>query len=150
MARVTVEDCVEKVADRFELVALASQRAKDIAAGAELTMERNDEKNTVIALREIAAELIGVEGLRENLIKHHQKERPFTPAVNSEGTEISAEELDREEFELKELEAAEQELDIKEDLSEETVESKAAEEVAEELEQAGDNSFAEDNLDVED
>ena len=54
MARVTVEDCVEKVPNRFELVALAAQRARHISAGAALTVDRDDDKNPVVSLREIA------------------------------------------------------------------------------------------------
>lgn len=67
MARVTVEDCVEKVPNRFELVLLAAQRARDIRSGAELTVERDDDKNAVIALREIAEETVELETLRHAL-----------------------------------------------------------------------------------
>ena len=67
MARVTVEDCVRMVPNRFELVLLASQRARDIRSGAELTVERDNDKNAVIALREIAEEAIDLETLRYEL-----------------------------------------------------------------------------------
>ncbi len=73
MARVTVEDCVTKIPNRFELVMLAAQRARSIAAGAELTLERDNDKNPVVALREIADETIDLEDLREGLIKGLQK-----------------------------------------------------------------------------
>ena len=73
MARVTVEDCVEVVANRFELVAVAGQRAKDIASGAPLTIERDNDKNAVVALREIADKKVDVPSLRELLIKGKQK-----------------------------------------------------------------------------
>jgi DNA-directed RNA polymerase subunit omega len=73
MARVTVEDCVLKVPNRFELVLLASQRARDIAAGGTLTLERDNDKNPVCALREIAEESIGLENLQNALIKGMQK-----------------------------------------------------------------------------
>ncbi len=67
MARVTVEDCVQRVQNRFELVLLASQRARDIRSGAALTVERDNDKNAVIALREIADETIDLETLRYEL-----------------------------------------------------------------------------------
>ena len=67
MARVTVEDCVGLVPNRFELVLLAAQRARDIRSGAELTVEKDNDKNAVIALREIADETIDLETLRYEL-----------------------------------------------------------------------------------
>ena len=67
MARVTVEDCVGMVPNRFELVLLAAQRARDIRSGAELTVEKDNDKNAVIALREIAEETIDLETLRYEL-----------------------------------------------------------------------------------
>ncbi len=73
MARVTVEDCVLKVPNRFELVMLASQRARSIAAGAPLTIERDNDKNPVIALREIAEETVSLDGLRDALVQTSQK-----------------------------------------------------------------------------
>jgi DNA-directed RNA polymerase subunit omega len=69
MARVTVEDCVLKVPNRFDLVMLAAQRARDVAAGGQLTLERDNDKNPVVALREIADETIDLDGLRNNLIQ---------------------------------------------------------------------------------
>src|SRR5690348_9272689 len=73
MARVTVEDCVLKVPNRFELVLLAAQRARDIAAGGTLTLERDNDKNPVCALREIADETVPLDGLQNSLIKGMQK-----------------------------------------------------------------------------
>lgn len=73
MARVTVEDCVLKVPNRFELVLLSSQRAREIGAGAAMMVERDNDKNPVIALREIADTEISLENLGESLIKNHQK-----------------------------------------------------------------------------
>jgi len=72
MARVTVEDCVTKIPNRFELVAMAAQRARSISAGAALTVERDEDKNPVVALREIAEETIPVEELEDALIKSLQ------------------------------------------------------------------------------
>jgi DNA-directed RNA polymerase subunit omega len=68
MARVTVEDCVDKVPNRFELVMLASHRAREIAAGAPITVERERDKNSVVALREIAEETQTADALRERMI----------------------------------------------------------------------------------
>jgi DNA-directed RNA polymerase subunit omega len=73
MARVTVEDCVLKIPNRFELVMMAAQRARDVATGATLSIDRDNDKNPVVALREIADETIGLDELRNALIKGHQK-----------------------------------------------------------------------------
>ena len=73
MARVTVEDCVLKVPNRFELVLLAAQRARDVASGAQITLERDNDKNPVVALREIADETIALDTLQNALIKGMQK-----------------------------------------------------------------------------
>lgn len=73
MARVTVEDCVEKIPNRFELVALAAQRARHISAGAALTVERDNDKNPVVSLREIAEETVDLGELKEDTIKSLQR-----------------------------------------------------------------------------
>ncbi|MBA4783343.1 MAG: DNA-directed RNA polymerase subunit omega [Rhizobiales bacterium] len=73
MARVTVEDCVDKVENRFELVLLAGHRARLISTGAEITVDRDNDKNPVVALREIAEETISPEDLKEDLIHSLQK-----------------------------------------------------------------------------
>jgi DNA-directed RNA polymerase subunit omega len=73
MARVTVEDCVEKIPNRFELVMMAAQRARDIASGSQLTIDRDNDKNPVVALREIADETVVLENLKNSLIKGHQR-----------------------------------------------------------------------------
>ena len=69
MARVTVEDCVERIPNRFELVLLAAQRARNLSRGEELTLERDNDKNPVVALREIADATIPLEKLESDLIK---------------------------------------------------------------------------------
>ena len=69
MARVTVEDCIEKVPNRFELVLLAAQRARNLSRGEELTLDRDNDKNPVVALREIAEETIELPKLELDLIK---------------------------------------------------------------------------------
>ncbi len=73
MARVTVEDCILRVPNRFELVLMASQRARDITAGGRITIERDNDKNPVVALREIADETIGLEGLKNSLVTGLQR-----------------------------------------------------------------------------
>ena len=73
MARVTVEDCIDKVTNRFELVLLASHRSRMIAAGSGLTLERDNDKNPVVALREIAEQRISPEDMKEDLIHSLQK-----------------------------------------------------------------------------
>lgn len=74
MARVTVEDCVDKVENRFELVLIASHRARLIAAGSPITVERDNDKNPVVALREIADEMQTPEDLKEDFIHSLQKQ----------------------------------------------------------------------------
>src|SRR5439155_14743422 len=73
MARVTVEDCVVKVPNRFELVLLAAQRAREITSGAPLSLDRDDDKNPVVALREIAEDTIQLDHLQEVLVRGMQK-----------------------------------------------------------------------------
>jgi len=74
MARVTVEDCVDKVPNRFELVMLASHRARSLASGAPLTVARDNDKNPVVALREIAEETLTADQLRESAIESFQRQ----------------------------------------------------------------------------
>ena len=73
MARVTIEDCVDKVDSRFELVLLAGNRAREISAGAPVTVDRDNDKNPVVALREIADETVSVDDLRDAVVKGLQK-----------------------------------------------------------------------------
>lgn len=140
MARVTVEDCVEKVEDRFELVALAAQRAKNIVAGAPLTIERNNEKDTVIALREIADENVDPVDLREDLVKSHQRFRENDDAPVDDVISL-------DDAALRQLATEEQEASAP--LSEEQEVEEAAEEAAEAL-KTDDMMFAEDNIEVDD
>ena len=79
MARVTVEDCVERIPNRFELVMLAAKRSREISSGSSLTVERNNDKNPVVALREIADETVPLDDLREELVrlqKHIEVDEP--------------------------------------------------------------------------
>ena len=97
MARVTVEDCVVKIPNRFELVLLAAQRAREITSGAPLSLDRDDDKNPVVALREIADETISPGDLKEDLIHTLQKyvevdepEMDTVPLIGSEGASVDA------------------------------------------------------------
>jgi DNA-directed RNA polymerase subunit omega len=117
MARVTVEDCIDKVENRFDLVLLASHRARMVSSGAQITIERDNDKNPVVALREIAETTISPDDLREDLIHSLQKyvevdepepEVPLIGAaagsgVDSDDTEVTAERMTEEEL-LKGLE----------------------------------------------
>ena len=76
MARVTVEDCVDKIPNRFDLVLLAAQRAREISGGAELTIDRDRDKNPVVALREIAEETVRPKILQESLVQNLQRVLP--------------------------------------------------------------------------
>ncbi len=80
MARVTVEDCIRVVPNRFDLVLLSSQRARQVAAGSPLTIKRDNDKNPVVALREIAEQTVSLDELQEGLIqglqKHLQSDEP--------------------------------------------------------------------------
>ena len=73
MARVTVEDCIDKIPNRYELLMVAAQRAKDISAGAPITLPRDNDKNPVVALREIAEETVSIEELQKSLVMGLQK-----------------------------------------------------------------------------
>lgn len=74
MARITVEDCIEKISNRFDLVVFAVQRGRELSAGDEPTVDRDNDKNTVVSLREIAESTVDIEELRENLIISMQKQ----------------------------------------------------------------------------
>ena len=90
MARVTVEDCIDKVENRFDLVLLASHRARMISSGSQITVDRDNDKNPVVSLREIAETTISPEDLKEDLIHSLQKyvevDEPDAEAVPMIGT----------------------------------------------------------------
>lgn len=106
MARVTVEDCIDKVPNRFELVMLAAHRARELALGAEITVDRDNDKNPVIALREIADETLTADHLREAAIESHQRQ-------------IEVDEAEEDQMEL--LMGTETEAKADEDMSEENL-----------------------------
>lgn len=91
MARVTVEDCIDKVDNRFELVLLASHRARLISQGAPITIDRDNDKNPVVALREIADETLAPEDLKEDLIHSLQKHVEIDEPEPDASTLIAAE-----------------------------------------------------------
>jgi DNA-directed RNA polymerase subunit omega len=107
MARVTVEDCIDKVPNRFELVLLAAHRGRMISQGAPLTVERDNDKNPVVALREVADQTIRADDLREDYVHSLQKhvevdepEESETPLLGSAGdSEAQRAEVPQEQYE---------------------------------------------------
>lgn len=91
MARVTVEDCVQVIPNRFELVIMASQRAKQIASGSPLTQDRDNDKDAVVALREIADQTIDIDIVHEELVQNHQKQFSFDHGAADEAEMIGGE-----------------------------------------------------------
>ena len=89
MARVTVEDCVDKVPNRFDLVLLAAQRAREISGGAELTIDRDRDKNPVVALREVAEQTIKPKDLKEGVVTSLQKILPDDEDEAAEDASLS-------------------------------------------------------------
>ncbi|MFW6299620.1 MAG: DNA-directed RNA polymerase subunit omega [Oceanicaulis sp.] len=85
MARVTVEDCIEKVDNRFQLVLLAAHRARNISAGASLMLDRDNDKNPVVALREIADEKLDLDALGESLVSGLQRVIPADEEEDDRG-----------------------------------------------------------------
>lgn len=94
MARVTVEDCIDKVSNRFDLVLLAAHRAREISSGSSLTIERDNDKNPVVALREIADETITAVELRESAIESLQRQIEVDEPEENEMDLIETEEVD--------------------------------------------------------
>ncbi|HEY3694784.1 DNA-directed RNA polymerase subunit omega [Phenylobacterium sp.] len=102
MARVTVEDCIQKVPNRFNLVLLAAHRARAISAGAQLLVDRDNDKNPVVSLREIADDVVDAEELRESLIgtlqrvdeRSEAEEEAETLALLSDPTHMQMSELE--------------------------------------------------------
>ena len=95
MARVTVEDCVDKVPNRFELVMLAAHRAREIASGSSLTIDRDNDKNPVVALREIADETQTAAELRERMIESHQTQIEVDEPEDDSMSLLMSSEIDR-------------------------------------------------------
>ena len=95
MARVTVEDCVDKVPNRFELVMLAAHRAREIQAGSPLTIDRDNDKNPVVSLREIADETQSADSLRERLIESYQTQIEVDEPEDDQMALLMSGEIDR-------------------------------------------------------
>ena len=124
MARITVEDCIDKFESRFELVLVASNRARKLHSGDEPTVQKDNDKNTVIALREIADETISADEFKQSLIEEYQTVSP----INDEdelALEFTDENLEEEDTSIDELpenhvesESAEELEDIKESIME--------------------------------
>ena len=95
MARVTVEDCVDKVPNRFELVMLAAHRAREIASGSPATVDRDNDKNPVVALREIADEAQQAEVLRERMIESYQTQIEVDEPEEDQMALLMSGEIDR-------------------------------------------------------
>ncbi|MBO6289420.1 MAG: DNA-directed RNA polymerase subunit omega [Alphaproteobacteria bacterium] len=98
MARVTVEDCIDKIPNRYDLVLIAAQRARDISSGAPLCVDRDNDKNSVVALREIAENRVSIENLQKSLVMGLQKY-------------VETEETDDEEVEIRSAQAELADLD---------------------------------------
>jgi DNA-directed RNA polymerase subunit omega len=101
MARVTVEDCIDKVDSRFDLILLAAHRARTISSGSQITVDRDNDKNPVVALREIADETISPEDLREELVHSLQNyvevdepEQDMVPLIGSSGTNADVDDIE--------------------------------------------------------
>jgi DNA-directed RNA polymerase subunit omega len=101
MARVTVEDCIDKVENRFDLVLLASHRARMVSSGAPITVERDNDKNPVVALREIADQTVSPDDLREELVHSLQKyvevdepEPSTVPLIGTPGGTVDADDTE--------------------------------------------------------
>ena len=104
MARITVEDCIDKFDSRFELVLVASNRARKLHSGDEPTVEKNNDKNTVIALREIADETISADEFKQSLIEEYQTVSPINEEdeLSLEFDDQNADEEDAPKEEIKE------------------------------------------------
>jgi DNA-directed RNA polymerase subunit omega len=149
MARVTVEDCVLKVPNRFELVLLAAQRAREITSGSPLSIDRDDDKNPVVALREIADETVGLEHLKTSVVRGMQKHVEIDEPEESH-------ELDPALFGVAPPSAAlvEEEADVETEDLDEQDEDEDEETIAEAADVGGDGldeaeELAEDMLEVE-
>ncbi|MDH5488386.1 MAG: DNA-directed RNA polymerase subunit omega [Rhodospirillaceae bacterium] len=127
MARVTVEDCITKIPNRFDLLMIAAQRARNISSGSELTIERDNDKNPVVALREIADETINFSELEDGIITVLQRYVEIEEPEEDEMDLMQAIHHDVEEDEVEMQADIEEEEEVKEDVL--TVHDVAAEEV---------------------
>ncbi|RTK92722.1 MAG: DNA-directed RNA polymerase subunit omega [Rickettsiales bacterium] len=128
MARVTVEDCIKQVSNRFELVVLASQRARDISSGAPLTLTPDNDKNPVISLREIAAGNLDMDSLRDakvsDLQKNHKVDEDTDENLHAEAQDIMldtdfSENIDNNSFSIDEESDIDLDMDFGDNINEE-------------------------------
>jgi len=125
MARITVEDCIDKFESRFELVLIASNRARKLHSGENPTVEKNNDKSTVIALREIADESISIDSLKDRLIQEYQTVSPLEDElsldyVNSDNE--NKDDINQDEAQFKELNDEANTLNKDESISDESIE----------------------------
>jgi len=128
MARVTVEDCIQIVPNRFDLVVVAAQRAKQISSGMPLTIDRDNDKDSVVSLREIADKTIDVKLVHEEIVSNFQKKHGFDPSDRIEDEEAQAQYA----------------------LETQGQPEEAYAEAAQHFDQGGGMSFVEENIEVED
>ena len=154
MARITVEDCIDKFSSRFELVLVASQRARKLHSGEEPTIERDNDKNTVIALREIADSTISKEEIKENLIQEYQtisisdeelENQELQPQINTDESSEDTQEISKEDLSTK----VEVEQEMNELVSQEDDEIKEQYEINEGEENNIDSNTDEQKLETE-
>ena len=154
MARITVEDCIDKFSSRFELVLVASQRARKLHSGEEPTIARDNDKNTVIALREIADSTISKEDMKENLIQEYQtisisdeelENKELQEPIESDETKEVSEEIVKENLNTK----IEIEQEMNELVSQEDDEIKEQYEINEGVEKKIDSEIDENKLETE-
>ena len=158
MARITVEDCIDKFPSRFELVLVASQRTRKLFSGETPTVEKNNDKNTVIALREIAEETISIEEMKESLIEEYQtitisdeeeenleiQSLNESKEIDKEQTENESKEIDKEQTEDSLADSGQQiEKEIKELSSTEESNLKEHYEISDDLQSAEEASSSE-------
>ena len=132
MARITVEDCIEVVKNRFELVVIAAHRAKQISSGVPILVNRDNDKNPVVALREIADKLIDVAKIKENVINKFQ--HGYNPSIQTSDDIIDDDSADLENI------AALKDLDVEDEMRQ----------IVDESDLGDDFSFDGDNVEVED
>ena len=137
MARVTVEDCIQHIPNRFELVIIAAQRAKQIASGTPLTIDRDNDKDAVVSLREIADKTINIEQIKDDLIQMYCKKNTIERIENA---------AMKFQHQSNSAQAAEDQIaDAFRDASQNIVEPSAAED-----EDSTELSFEDENIEVED
>ena len=125
MARITVEDCIDKFESRFELVLIASNRARKLHSGENPTVEKNNDKSTVIALREIADESISIDSLKDRLIQEYQTVSPLEDELSldyANSDNETKDDINQDEAQFKELNDEANTLNKDETISDESIE----------------------------